>query len=164
MGKKGSQSNEPQKITTIYLFRHAEKMLPAAGQKLSNPDLTTEGKQRAEQLSDLLQKTGISKIYSSNYNRTKQTVEPLSKSLNLAVEVYNPRELETFAESLKTMEGNIAVSGHSNSTPTLVQLLGGESGMPINEKSEYSRLYVLVLNNGKVVSTVQLHYGEPYKG
>ena len=61
------------------------------------------------------------------------------------------------------MKGIIAVSGHSNTTPALVKLLGGEPGVPIEEKTEYDRLYMVVLKNGQAVHSGLLRYGEEGK-
>ncbi len=140
--------------TVIYLFRHAEK------EKGKDPALTSEGKARAGDLKNVLMESKLTHIFSSDYLRTRQTVEPLDNIFEAEVELYDPRNLTAFAEKLKGLRGNIAVSGHSNTTPELVKLLGGEAGIPIGEKWEFDRLYVLILKDGIVLKTIQLKYGE----
>lgn len=140
--------------TVVFLFRHAEK---ATGK---DPSLTNPGKQRASELANTLRESGITHIFSSDYARTKQTVEPLAKEWNLKIQSYDPGQLSIFAEELKSIKGRIAVSGHSNTTPELVKLLGGDPGFPIGEKWEFDRLYVLTLKEGKLLSSVQMKYGE----
>ena len=49
------------------------------------------------------------------------------------------------------------VVGHSNTTPELVELMGGEGGEPIVESWEYDRLYLVQTENGKVTRTILLH-------
>jgi hypothetical protein len=53
------------------------------------------------------------------------------------------------------------VVGHSNTTPQLVGLLGGEAGKPIDDSREFDRLYIVVLGRTGEVTTMQLRYGEP---
>ena len=71
----------------------------------------------------------ITHIFSSGYKRTKATVQPLAQELKIDVELYDARALEPFAEVLKHTSGRVVVSGHSNTTPALVELLGGEPGV-----------------------------------
>lgn len=49
--------------------------------------------------------------------------------------------------------------GHSNTTPELVSILGGEPGPPIDEASEYDRLYVLVPAPEGDTVTIRQRYG-----
>jgi len=127
---------------TIYLMRHAEK---SSG---NDPELTEIGKQRAQQLATLLKKTNITHIFSTQYNRTIQTAQPLASLLNLEIEFYNPRELKKFAQKLKGMNGNILVIGHSNTTPELTQLLSKQQIKPLTEK-DYGDLYQVILLDDK---------------
>lgn len=150
-----------ESYSTIYLFRHAEKNV-VDPENPRDPKLSEAGEKRAQQLANMLKDAAITQIFSSDYIRTRNTVAPLAKAKKLEVEIYDPRDLESFAATLKTLNGRIAVSGHSNTTPGLVKLLGGEPGNPIEEKSEYDRLYVLVLKNGGIVQSTLLRYGEPY--
>jgi broad specificity phosphatase PhoE len=129
----------------IYLVRHAEKIVGAN----KDPSLTAKGFQRARNLAALLKNKQISRIYSTNYKRTKQTAAPLAKVLKQSVNLYDPGKLAEFAEQIKSVSGNLLIVGHSNTTPGLVSLLGGDPHGKI-EESEYTRLYLLTINNGKV--------------
>ena len=151
---------EKEVYTVVYLFRHAEKDLTSPGVNPRDPNLSTSGTARAKQLAHVLGDVGITRIFSSDYIRTRTTAEPLAKVKGLEVETYNARELEAFAAQLKQMKGIIAVSGHSNTTPTMVKLLGGEPGKAIEEKTEYDRLYMVVLKNGRAVHSSLMRYGE----
>lgn len=139
--------------TQIYLVRHAEKVTT-----VSNGDLTEKGQQRAKQLAHLLKSAGITQVYSTEYKRTLQTATPLAKALNLPVKSYNPRELKAFAKQLKQQVGVIVVVGHSNTTPQLVRMLGGQA--KDMTEAEYTRLYQLSfvgVNSGEKVNTILLH-------
>lgn len=121
-----------------YLFRHAEKI--EGGENPRDPGLTDEGITRAENLVELLEDTGVTRIFSSDYIRTRETVAPLSAATGVAIEIYDPRDLPGFADSLKEIDGVIVISGHSNTTPELTALLSGHLTEPM-EESEYDRLY-----------------------
>jgi len=129
----------------IYLVRHAEKNKSDH----DNPELTENGKFRAKNIANMLKNKNISEIYSTRYNRTMQTAQPLAKLLGIDVLFYDPLALEHFAQTILSKPGNILIVGHSNTTPYLVSKLGGDSGEPINE-SEYDRVYQLTVLNNKV--------------
>ena len=137
----------------IYLVRHAEKVQDDS----EDPDLTQTGRQRAANLAVVLKSAGIEKIYSSDYKRTRETAAPLAEGLGLEVGIYDPKALESFAERLMALEVNALVVGHSNTTPELAELMGGDGGTPIVEDWEYDRLYLLQTENGHVTGTILLH-------
>jgi len=147
-------------VTILYLFRHAETIPPPYSDNPPNPKLSDLGIERAVLLKNNFRDIAITKIFSSDYTRTKMTVEPLSISKNLEIDTYNPRELEDFALRLKQMEGIIVISGHSNTTPELVDFLGGDAGPKIDHTIEYDRLYIVVIQNGETISSQLLRYGK----
>lgn len=125
-----------------FLFRHAEKSTEGA-----DPGLTEHGKERARAIGSHLQRAGVTRIFSSDYNRTRETVEPLSKATGIEIEFYDPRDLEGFARQLMGMSGTIAVSGHSNTTPELATLISGKTTELMTE-TDYGKLYVVVRKPG----------------
>lgn len=127
--------------TVYYLFRHGEKVAD-----VPDPGLTVEGQARAEKLAELLKDAGVTRIFSSDYNRTRETVAPLAAATGIAIEIYDPRDLEGFARDLKGMDGVIVISGHSNTTPELAALISGQETEPMPE-SEYDRFYMVVLTD-----------------
>lgn len=143
-----------QKQAEIYLVRHAEKTKAAR-----DPDLTPEGRVRADQLAKVLADTKITRIHSSNYKRTLQTAAPLAEALGLEVQLYDPRDLPAMAARLKAAGGSHLVVGHSNTTPQLTELLGGEPHTPIVEATEYDRLYIVNLAEDGSVSSTLLRFG-----
>ena len=76
--------------------------------------------------------------------------------------LYNPSDLSAFASQLKNESGIVLVVGHSNTTPALVESLGGDPGPEINEAAEYDRLYVVSIR-GDQVETELRRYGAPYQ-
>ncbi|MDX1408783.1 MAG: phosphoglycerate mutase family protein, partial [Saprospiraceae bacterium] len=134
-------SQEPAEARVFYLLRHAEKAENPADP--SNPHLSVTGQVRAAQLAKLLEHEPLTAIYSSDYHRTRETVMLLAQQHGLEILSYDPRNLEAFADTLAAMSGRVLIVGHSNTTPTLVGLLGGDPGEPIDDNTEFDRLYLL---------------------
>ncbi len=132
----------------IVLVRHAEKMDDSRDAELSET-----GRVRAEVLAALLKDMKIDTIFSSDYIRTRDTARPLAEALGLELELYDPRDLEALATKLRAAEGRILVVGHSNTTPRLVGLIGGERGTDITD-DEYDRLYIVVAGCGGPVTSL----------
>ncbi len=153
------QQNEPavhQTISTeIFLVRHAEKTADK-----DDPALTQRGQARALLLADMLKDAKITQIHSSDYTRTRDTAAPLAKQLGLDVQIYDPRDLTGMAERLRKSGGRHFVVGHSNTTPQLTELLGGDGGTPIVEATEYDRLYYITIAKDGGVTTALLRFGE----
>jgi len=136
--------------SVFFLVRHAEK-----ADQSEDPPLTEEGHARARALADLLRDAGVETIYSSDFERTRDTAAPLASDLGLEVMLYDPNRLAELAETLLSSPGRALVVGHSNTTPELAGLLGGDPGPPIPE-DEYDRLYVLHQRPGSPTSTLLL--------
>jgi broad specificity phosphatase PhoE len=139
----------------VFLVRHAEKV-----DHSRDADLSPEGYERARELARTLADAGIERIYSTDYIRTRETARPLAELLGNEVVLYDPRELHRLAEELKRAGGRHLVVGHSNTSPALVEILGGDPGIPILEETEYDRLYVISIK-GKEVQSALLRYGRP---
>ena len=148
---KWQRSDDKQAVSVVYLVRHAEKADTG-----KDPELTTEGVGRANELARLLKDAGVTHIWSTDFKRTRATAAPLATKLRLTVETYDPTNLLAFATKLKSIPGRHLVVGHSNTTPGLVEALGGTPGIPITE-TEYDRFYVVTL--GQNIATVQLRFG-----
>lgn len=156
--ESGTKVHEP---TVVFLVRHAEKARSREQGRGQDPDLTEAGRQRAKALARVLASAGITRIHSTDYRRTLDTARPLAEVLGLEVEIYDARAPRAFVSQLRESPGRHLVVGHSNTTPELVKLLGGEPGTPIDEGSEYDRLYVLVLGPHGSVATILQRYGAP---
>ena len=148
------------KGTIVYLVRHAEKITGENAGR--DPALTNEGEARAETLAGMLREENITKIYSSDYIRTRETAAPTAKMFGVEIEIYDPRDLSTLASLIQEVKGHILVVGHSNTIPETVAALGGVGGSPIFEKSEYDRLYVVTILEDGTVQTDLQRYGVRY--
>ena len=142
-------------ITIIMLIRHAEK--EADGTK--DPPLTPEGRERATRLAYLLKNAEIDAIYTSPYQRTRETVAPLAKEKNITIKEYNPSVVGFIAKIVSENKGGtVVVSGHSNTTPAaLNQLLGQEQYAMLNE-SEYGKIFIVSVSGEGQAKVVELYY------
>ena len=146
-----------QKPLKVFLVRHAEKV-----DQSRDPDLSEAGYRRAATLADMLRSANIEHVHSSDYMRTRKTAAPIAELFGLEVRLYDPRTLPSFAEQLKEEGGIHLVVGHSNTTPALTELLGGEPGEPIEEKKEYDRLYIVTITADGSESSTLLRFGEKF--
>ncbi|MFT6267424.1 MAG: TonB family protein [Alphaproteobacteria bacterium] len=135
----------------IYLVRHFQKQAPtpASGKDVN---LTKAGERNANGLAEHLQDKLIQTIYSTNYNRTKQTAEPSSQTLDILVSIYDPQSLKPFAEQLLDVDHNQLVVGHSNTTGVLFGLLGCET-VALTEK-DYGDIFVVKRSHSQTGVTI----------
>jgi phosphohistidine phosphatase SixA len=140
--------------SVVVLVRHGEKV-----DESSDAQLSDVGRSRARALAALLEDAGVEAVYSTDTARTRDTARPTAESLKKPVEIYDADRLEAFSKELRAKGGRALVIGHSNTTPELVQLLGGDPGAPI-ANDEYDRIYVLTLSADGRVSTLVLRFPE----
>lgn len=145
---------------TIYLVRHFEKeQLGMSAPNKKDPQLTEVGQKRALSLASYLKDKNITQVFSTKYQRTMQTAKPTAALFNVDVTQYNPSELSAFAERLlgtsSAQAGNILIVGHSNTTPELLQLLGGPL-LTLSE-SDYGDLFVLNLAHDTQTNDTQMN-------
>ena len=154
----GCSSATPAADTVVFLVRHAETVKTG-----DDPALSPPGIDRSDRLAVLLADAHVTHIHSTDYVRTKTTAAPLASRLGIDVSLYDPRKLEAFATRLRETPGRHLVVGHSNTTPGMVKLLGGEPGSPIDEPGEYDRLYIVTIDSDGVAETMLLRYGTAYE-
>jgi phosphohistidine phosphatase SixA len=160
-------SEEEFKVTTVFLVRHAEK----ADAPKEDPPLSEKGNLRSQELARMLEGAGVKAIYTSQYLRTKQTAEPLSKQLGLPITAIslkmspsNPREVSE--QSIAEITGKIyehagdaaLVIGHSNTVPEVIKKLGGDVVPKIDEKRFDDLFIVTVYGKGKA-KVARMKYG-----
>jgi len=139
---------------TLYLVRHAEKQTNSA-----DPQLTTCGSARAEQLAAILSKAKIKKIYSTTYKRTMATATPLAKQQSLTINTYPPQNLKAFALQLIKQQQTALIVGHSNTTPQLAALLTGKTvSTRTNVTKQESDLWVDPLGENEYQMLYQIHF------
>jgi broad specificity phosphatase PhoE len=137
--------------SAIYIVRHAEK-----GTEGKDPDLTAEGQVRARNIATLLQKAGVTHVFSTPTARTRETAQPLAERAGIKVEDYDPRAPQALVDRVRSLDGAVLVVGHSNTVPALVRLFGGEEADKEISETEYNRLYQLTAGPDGKLRTVRL--------
>lgn len=134
-------------VTTYYFIRHAEKVRTDKANR--NPDLNIEGLKRAKKWSDVFANVKFDAIYSTDYNRTKQTAKPTADSKSLPVLLYNPRKMNDEAFKANTKGKTVLVVGHSNTTPFFVNAVIGSNKYKQIDDRNNSNLYIVTVTKGK---------------
>lgn len=147
-------SNIPSITTRLILIRHAEKK-----ENSKDPELSEEGNLRAQKLNDLFMDVKIDKLYSTPYNRTKQTLEVIATKNSLEIENYNPND-PTFSSTLlnNNIGKTVLVVGHSNTIPTLANKLIGENKYKQLEENEFGKIWILTFLDKNLSDCVLLNY------
>ncbi len=141
----------------VFLVRHAEKCL-AEG---NDPALTSAGQQRAVDLARVLADVPITAIYSTPFQRTKLTAEPVATlhGVDVTVTPTRPGFLDDLATTLRNADDRYSlVSGHSNTTPALVNRLAGTDLANLTEDI-YDKLYIVTLGADGSTSVLTLRFG-----
>ena len=155
---------ESQATTTIIFVRHAEKAETGG----DDPPLSEAGEQRVieltRQLLDIDVIAGIDAVYSTQYQRTQQTAQPIADELDLPVNTYDASDTEEILETiLGEHKGRIVlVVGHSNTVPEMIANLGGHKQVPEIAEDEYDNLYILAIPWFGKTKTIRMRFGEPY--
>jgi broad specificity phosphatase PhoE len=143
-------------MPVVLAVRHADIDLPRVS---DDPPLNAAGRRRARALARLAGPAGVTAILTSEFTRTKQTVDPLAHQLGV------PRQV---AESPSILAGRIragelgdvvVVAGHSDTIPEIITVLGAAAPPPIAEAA-FDNLYVVTVA-GDVVQLLHMRYSAP---
>jgi phosphohistidine phosphatase SixA len=141
-----------QKTTTYYLIRHAEK--DRSDKTNRNPHLTVNGLKRANNWANVLKTVKFDMVYSTDYNRTKETALPTAKANNIELKFYNPSDMQ-IGRFMETSKGKtILIVGHSNTTPLFTNGLLGEKKYEMIADDNNANLYIVTVTKNSKSSTV----------
>jgi phosphohistidine phosphatase SixA len=144
---------------SYYIVRHSEKASASANMMSSDVPLSDQGKARAEALKVVLKNKKIRYVFSTNFIRTKSTVQPTADYFNLQTEIYGPTPDAAFISKLKSLKRNVLVVGHSNTVDDVVNMLCGKTEVNGDLKeSDYDNLFI-VKKKGKHYIFTNEHYG-----
>ena len=125
----------------VYLIRHAEKDRSDPLNK--NPHLNEKGMERSLLWNGYFENKEVNSIYSTNYNRTIETVLPVSLAKGIKPIIYSASNIN-YESFLKKEKGNtVIVVGHSNTIPGFVnKLIEDDYYKQINDTVN-SNLYIV---------------------
>ena len=135
--------------TTIWVVRHAEKEMSDPKEK--DPDLSPEGKERAEALAKYLKGEKLDSIFSTNYKRTKLTGYPTADKIGLTIKTYDAAAQNVFAEGLiKNAKGKkMLIIGHSNTIQEILVAFGAKKPVKDLTDDDYDYVFILTLKGDK---------------
>jgi 2,3-bisphosphoglycerate-dependent phosphoglycerate mutase len=144
---------------TFYIVRHAEK-----ADNSNDPQLSQQGIDRAVDLEKYLASKKLDTVFTSTFKRTMLTglTVSLPRAIpQLTIDQQNQQALNEFIQRMKSIktDKDILIVGHSNTVPTIVQGLCGQSVATIAE-NDYDNIYIIEIKNGNKTLT-QLTYGKP---
>ncbi|WP_191907003.1 phosphoglycerate mutase family protein [Adhaeribacter soli] len=146
----------PQKSTTIYLLRHAEKANSSA-----DPDLSAAGQERAIALRDSLSKLPVNAIYSTPYKRTRQTVAPLAAAKNIQEQEYDANNLTALTTKIlkDNLSQTVVIVGHANTVLETMEAFKAKRPIAALTESDYNYLFKLTLAENKDPQVEVKRYG-----
>lgn len=139
---------------TVILVRHAER---SAGMD-QDVGISEAGQCRAKALATMLSDAAIKGIYTSEAKRTQQTAEPLAQKLRIKPEVIPAKDVDGLLSRLRSgsADGSVLVVGHSNTVPTIIERLSGQT-VPAISDTEFDRLFIVTMA-GQQSKVITLRY------
>jgi len=134
--------------STFYLIRHAEKVRTNKSDR--DPALNKKGIIRAQNWKEYFINKDISKIYSTNYKRTLETVKPIQEAIGLTAILYSPSNID-YKDFISSNEGEVVlIVGHSNTIPNFVNELVNDQVYDQIDDLNNSNLYVVNLCDSSI--------------
>lgn len=145
----GQQSVNAQKTLKVWVVRHAEKLTDDP--KDRDPDLSPEGKQRAQDLAKYLKGQPIDSIFSTNYKRTRLTGFPLADKIGISVKTYDPAQQKEMAKQLiaNAKGKTILIVGHSNTVQEIVEAFGAKKPVKELTDDDYDYIFEVTIKGDK---------------
>jgi 2,3-bisphosphoglycerate-dependent phosphoglycerate mutase len=152
--------------TTILVLQHAERF--DFTKTNNDPELTPEGKQRAQELVHAVGNTGIAAVFSPKAKRMEQTVEPLQRFLKLPELNYyeqgsRDKMLQLIKDKYKGKEVLIVGAGAHMGSGGIHEIIKdlGCSGPECESKDAYDNLFVVTVYGPGKATVAKLRYGRP---
>ncbi|MFC4722105.1 SixA phosphatase family protein [Geojedonia litorea] len=135
--------------STYYFIRHAEK--DRTDSTNTNPHLTEAGVIRANNWSRILGEVKFDAVYSTDYNRTKETAQPTADKNGLNITIYDPRAIDASSFLEETKGKTVLVVGHSNTTPAFVNSVIGEQKYLDIDDNNNGNIYIITISNNEII-------------
>tara|TARA_B100001996_G_scaffold68444_1_gene49926 strand:- start:395 stop:982 length:588 start_codon:yes stop_codon:yes gene_type:complete len=152
---------ESQVTTTIIIATHAELETDLN----SNSGLSSQGMERANSLASTLSSvdvvSGVDAIYATSYRATQETAEPISRLLDLPINIVDQNIVENFIESIKDDHSGqiVLIISHPENLSRLVVELQGSKNINLESLNNNDQIFIVTLPWFGKVKTLQLTYG-----
>lgn len=143
---------KPLETSTYYFIRHAEKDRQDSTE--TDPHLNETGKNRALRWSNLFKNTKFDAVYSTDYNRTRETASPTAENNDLEITIYDPTGIDVNKFKASTRGKNILVVGHSNTIPQFVNKMIGKNKYKDIDDNNNANFYMVTIVNDDIIDKV----------
>lgn len=145
-------NGNPATTTTVYLVRHAEKEISNPNDQ--DPDLTSVGLKRAEDLKAYLEDVSFDAFFSTPYKRNQKTISPLAQGR--PIQFYEAHDFTKLRDRILTdFKGKtVLVVAHSNTVLPIIEAFGARKPFDEIGDNEYDNIFKLRVS-GKGKATVQ---------
>lgn len=145
-----------QQKNYVYIVRHAEKSDAPAGDVY----LSQQGRNRAHTLKRVLINKKIAYIYTTKFNRTRETAQPLGEELGIPITYYSSDTLGRFVKRCLQAKRNTLIVAHSNTILPIIDSFHVPHIKKIIRDEEYNNLFILTMKKGKMQSCREMTYGK----
>src|SRR5437762_1068970 len=122
----------------VVIVRHAEKVANGG----SDPDLSSTGRARADELGRILKDSAITAIFTSEFKRTQETAAPTATSIGVTATAVPAKDTAALVGKLHQLSGHALVVGYGDTITHIIKSLGIDS--PINIPDEdYSEFLIV---------------------
>ena len=141
----------------VFVVRHGEKL--DDGKDSWDPPLSSMGEARAARLAQMLALSGVTAIYTTQYQRSIQFAAPFARALKIVPVVNSAGDTAGLLKKIATHAAGdvLLVVGHSNTVPLILKGLGYPGEIAI-EETEFDHFFVLVLKAQGAPALVRLKY------
>lgn len=146
-----------QQKNYIYIVRHAEKSDEPAGDVY----LSQQGRNRAHTLKRLLVSKNITSIFTTKYNRSRETAQPLGEEIGIPIHYYTTDTLGRFVKTCMKNKRNTLIVAHSNTILPMIDSFHLPHIKKIINENEYNNLFILRMKKGKMESCKEKTFGTP---
>lgn len=143
----------------VYVVRHAERA-DVTGKSMIGPDdppLSKAGEQRAQRLAEVLRSAGIRHIFTTEFQRTRQTAAPLASAAAVKPVMAAAKDTAALVSAIKAVNEPTLVVGHSNTVPEIVKQLGVAEPITLGEQ-DYDNLFVVIRHPSGPATLLRLHF------
>ncbi len=137
----------------IFLVRHGEKVDDSR-----DAGLNDAGRIRATRLAEILKDAGIAVVYTTDFQRTRDTAKPLANLLKVQPVIVS-RDPDDVVGRVRALPAgqNALIVAHSDTLPDILQRLGYPEKVSIATE-EYDNLFVVIPARDDTPTCVRLRY------
>ncbi len=139
----------------VFLVRHAERL-----DNSNDSPLSAEGRARANRLAQMLRDARITAIYTTEFQRTAQTAQPLADLLKLPLTKVPAADSVGLVAKLRSSapHARILVVTHSDRLPAVLRDLGYTEPVSIGPNQYDDVFLVLPRERSTPPAVIRLHY------